>query len=246
MINKYSSTPLYYQLKEELIKAIVDGKYAPGEAIPSENELAESYDISRPTVRQAIGELSKIGYLIKIKGKGTFVADFVNKAAYDHTKGFLYCVLDTSDTSNRKILESITINGSLELNRKFNTDNKSNYHEDYTKVTYITETNGNLVYSISMLPFNFFPNAAELLFKNVNSMELLIGKYPLDPTNGKSTIKLVNADAEIAKILKVPENAPIFKLETMLYGRTGNIVEYNNSYYSAYNSIIEFNKSRRV
>jgi GntR family transcriptional regulator len=79
MINKYSSTPLYYQLKEELIKAVINGKYAPGEAIPSENELAASYSLSRPTVRQAIGELAKIGYLIKIKGKGTFVADLLIK-----------------------------------------------------------------------------------------------------------------------------------------------------------------------
>jgi DNA-binding GntR family transcriptional regulator len=57
MLNKYSSTPLYYQLKEVLIKAINNGKYAPGEAIPSENELAAQYSLSRPTVRQALGEL---------------------------------------------------------------------------------------------------------------------------------------------------------------------------------------------
>jgi len=246
MINKYSSTPLYYQLKEELIKSIIDGKYAPGEVIPSENELADLYSLSRPTVRQAIGELAKIGYLIKIKGKGTFVADFVNKTTYDHTKGFIHCILDTINTSNRVIIESTTINGSLELNRKFSTDYKSNYHEDYTKVTYTTETDNNIAYSISILPLNYFPNAAELLFKNVNSVDLLVGKYPLDPTNAKSSIKLVNADSEMCKIIKVPENAPLFKIETLLHGRTGNVVEYNTTYYSAYNSVIEFNRSRRV
>ncbi len=246
MINKYSSTPLYYQLKEELIKAIVNGKYAPGEAIPSENELADSYSLSRPTVRQAIGELAKIGYLIKIKGKGTYVADFVNKTTYDHTKGFVHCLLDTINTANRKIVESTTINGSLELNRKFNTDFKSNYHEDYSKITYITETNGNIAYSVSLLPLNYFPNAAELMFKNVNSIDLLVGKYPLDPTSAKSSLKLVNADSDLAKLIKVQENAPLFKIETFLYARTGNIVEFNTTYYSAYNSVIEFNKSRRI
>ncbi|HOD93678.1 MAG TPA: GntR family transcriptional regulator [Clostridia bacterium] len=246
MINKYSSTPLYYQLKEELIKAIINGKYAPTEAIPSENELADLYKLSRPTVRQAIGELAKIGYLVKIKGKGTFVADFINKTTYDHTRGFIHCLLDTINTSNRKIIESTTINGTLELNRKFSTDFKSNYHEDYSKITYITETNGNISYSISILPLNYFPNAAELMFKNVNSIDLLVGKYPLDPTNAKSSIKLVNADSEIANQMKVQENAPLFKVETFLFARTGNIVEFNTTYYSAYNSILEFNRTRRI
>ncbi len=246
MINKYSSTPLYYQLKEELIKAVINGKYAPGEAIPSENELAASYSLSRPTVRQAIGELAKIGYLIKIKGKGTFVADFVNKTNYDYTKGFIHCILDTINTSNRKIIESTTINGTLELNRKFSTDFKYNYHEDYSKITYITETNGNIAFSVSILPLNYFPNAAELMFKNVNSIDLLVGKYPLDPTSAKSSIKMINADSDMSKLMKLQENAPLFKIETFLYARTGNIVEFNTTYYSAYNSIIDFNRTRRI
>ncbi|HPY97472.1 MAG TPA: GntR family transcriptional regulator [Clostridia bacterium] len=246
MINKYSSTPLYYQLKEVLIKAINNGKYAPGEAIPSENELADQYSLSRPTVRQALGELVKMGYLIKIKGKGTFVADFINKVNYDYTKGFVHCLLDTIDTSNRKIIESTTIVGTLELNKKFSTDFKSNFHEDYSKITYITETDENISYSVSMLPLNYFPNAAELMFKNVNSIDLLVGKYPLDPTSAKSSISLVNADTVIAKYLKLPENAPLFKVETFLYARTGNIVEFNTTYYNAYSSVIDISRTRRV
>jgi DNA-binding GntR family transcriptional regulator len=246
MINKYSSTPLYYQLKEELIKGMKNGKYAPGDAIPSENELAEQYSLSRPTVRQAIGELAKIGYLFKIKGKGTFVADYINKTTYDHTKGFVHCILDTTNTENRTIIESTTINGSIELNNKFNVEYKSNFHEDYTKVTYTTETNGNIAYSISILPLNYFPNAAELLFRNVNSMELLIGKYPLDPTFAKCNITLENATLEQSKIIKVPENTPLFKVETYLLGRTGYIVEFNTTWYNANNTVIDFNKGRRV
>ena len=62
MINKFSSVPLYNQLIELLLQKINDGEYKAGEKIPSEQDLCEMYDISRPTVRQAIKELVQKGY----------------------------------------------------------------------------------------------------------------------------------------------------------------------------------------
>ena len=69
MINKYSNVPLYSQLKNLIIDKIENGEYLPDSKIPSEQDLCEMYDISRPTVRQAISELTNSGYLYK-KRKG--------------------------------------------------------------------------------------------------------------------------------------------------------------------------------
>ncbi|MDP5274672.1 GntR family transcriptional regulator [Chengkuizengella axinellae] len=75
MINKNSPLPIYYQLAE-LIKLNIDnGDMQAGEAIPSERQFAEQYDISRMTVRQAINNLVNEGYLYRHKGKGTFVSN---------------------------------------------------------------------------------------------------------------------------------------------------------------------------
>jgi len=57
-------------MKEKMEK----GEWQPGKMIPSERELAEMYDISRMTVRQAVNNLVNDGYLIRQRGKGTFVA----------------------------------------------------------------------------------------------------------------------------------------------------------------------------
>lgn len=73
-IDRASHVPLYVQLKGLLLEDIHAGKYQPGEAIPTEHEIMESYEISRNVVRQSIGELVGEGYLIRIKAKGTFVA----------------------------------------------------------------------------------------------------------------------------------------------------------------------------
>lgn len=70
MINKYSNVPLYSQLKQLIIEKIESGDYPVESKIPSEQELCELYGISRPTVRQAINELTNNGYLYKEKARG--------------------------------------------------------------------------------------------------------------------------------------------------------------------------------
>ncbi|MFV9510857.1 GntR family transcriptional regulator [Tepidibacillus sp. LV47] len=74
MINKHSPLPIYYQLEQGIKEMIEKGQLKPGEMIPSEREWAETYDISRMTVRQAINNLVNDGYLVRKRGKGTFVA----------------------------------------------------------------------------------------------------------------------------------------------------------------------------
>lgn len=65
--------PKYLQLKNELLSWLEQGKLQPGKQVPSENEIAEQFGLSRQTVRQTFGELEKDGWLERIQGKGTFV-----------------------------------------------------------------------------------------------------------------------------------------------------------------------------
>ncbi|MGJ7919719.1 GntR family transcriptional regulator [Neobacillus sp. LXY-4] len=75
MIDKNSPIPLYYQLEEHIKELIEKGELRPGDALPAEREYAEKYQISRMTVRQAFTQLVNEGYLHRLQGKGTFVAE---------------------------------------------------------------------------------------------------------------------------------------------------------------------------
>ena len=68
-----SAVPLYQQVMDDLKGEIARGVYAAGSRIPSEMELAKSYGVGRITVRRAIEELSRAGYLNRQQGRGTFV-----------------------------------------------------------------------------------------------------------------------------------------------------------------------------
>lgn len=73
MLDTASPVPLYHQLAEELLTQIHAGKFPPGDKIPSEHELAASYRVGRPTVRQATDSLIQRGLLVRRRGSGTFV-----------------------------------------------------------------------------------------------------------------------------------------------------------------------------
>lgn len=67
-------SPLYQQIKSLILRGLDRGEWKPGEAIPSEIELAGRYQVSQGTVRKAIDELAADNLLIRRQGKGTFVA----------------------------------------------------------------------------------------------------------------------------------------------------------------------------
>lgn len=73
VINRDDPLPLYFQLKQVLLKHIQDGDINPGELLPSEKVLEELYGVSQITVRRALRELALEGHIVRQAGRGSFV-----------------------------------------------------------------------------------------------------------------------------------------------------------------------------
>jgi GntR family transcriptional regulator len=69
------SRPLYQQIKTLLIKQIIDGRWTPGQRLPSEFQLGDEFGVSQGTVRKALDVMSREGLLVRYQGKGTYVAE---------------------------------------------------------------------------------------------------------------------------------------------------------------------------
>ena len=241
--------PLHSQLMIELEKAILAGKYKPGELIPSENELAASHKISRPTVRQAFSELVSKGLLKKVKGKGTFVTYFNKKTSIDHSKGFVHTLLDCNDNDNREILSVYLVDGSEiyqmeKITDKFGVEFSQGFSSKFVRVEYKFKDID--VYCESFLPLTYFSEAPGLLEKNALSYDLLTGKLPLDPRNAKCVMNIVAADKKQAAALNLSIGAPIIRLESFLLTGRSLTVEYCASYYKIQNTEINFSKNRKI
>ena len=73
-LDRRSFVPLYYQLQEVIKEQIESGCWKPGDALPSEPELARRFGVSRVVVRQALAILEDDHQIVRIRGRGTYVA----------------------------------------------------------------------------------------------------------------------------------------------------------------------------
>jgi GntR family transcriptional regulator len=112
-------SPLYQQIKGLILQSLQSGEWKPGEAIPSEMELAGRYRVSQGTVRKAIDELASDNLLVRRQGKGTFVATHAER----HVEyRFLKLVPDNGDVTSegpaqRRIVDCKRLRANAEIAR---------------------------------------------------------------------------------------------------------------------------------
>jgi len=112
-------SPLYQQIKGLILQSLQSGEWKPGEAIPSEMDLAARYRVSQGTVRKAIDELAASHLLIRRQGKGTFVATHAEQQVQYR---FLRLVPDKGDMQSegpaeRTIIDCRRLRATAEIAR---------------------------------------------------------------------------------------------------------------------------------
>jgi GntR family transcriptional regulator len=80
-MNPVAFSPLYQQIRDRILQGLQSGEWRPGEAIPSEIELASRYGVSQGTVRKAIDALATDNLLVRRQGRGTYVASHQEQRA---------------------------------------------------------------------------------------------------------------------------------------------------------------------
>ncbi|NLM76183.1 MAG: GntR family transcriptional regulator [Clostridiaceae bacterium] len=230
-INRYSNIPLYCQLKNIIIEKIDSGEFKADCKIPSEQDFCEKYNISRPTVRQAINELTSSGILYKLKGKGTFVSSkksFINIKDYT---GFTDSILDSKNPSEKNIISIETIIGQEKdfLTEAFNL--KSNARNEFVAINYTNSVDDNIIsLSVSYIPLALFPDIIDDIN---NKRDVLRGKYPLVPNTSKSVLDVISTDQKDAAYLNILPGQPLICINNVLYSKSGQPVEYIISKYRA-------------
>ncbi|UCV01528.1 GntR family transcriptional regulator [Acidovorax radicis] len=112
-------SPLYQQIKGLILQSLQQGEWKPGEAIPSEMELAARFRVSQGTVRKAIDELAAENLVMRKQGKGTFVATH----AEQHVQyRFLKLLPDTGDArvegpAQRQVIDCRRVRASADVAR---------------------------------------------------------------------------------------------------------------------------------
>ncbi|MDD2521537.1 MAG: GntR family transcriptional regulator [Anaerolineaceae bacterium] len=97
-------TPIYKEIRADLIREIIDGKYC-NKQLPTELELCEHYNVSRMTVNKALSLLVHEGFIRRIPGKGTFVNTIEIQKRIAEPRGFSQDINTIGATPGSKVLE---------------------------------------------------------------------------------------------------------------------------------------------
>lgn len=223
--------PKYYRVKEEL-KALIDQwKRQDGEPIPSERELIEQFGVSRITIRRAIDELVKEGFLYKVQGKGTYVEmDQENQNLINITS----CTSEIQAlgrTPSRKLIESsivpCTVKQASDL--KINSTDLL-YYLDRIYFADDIAVNRTQTY----LPYKLLPGIEAFDFSCNSLYEILERQYKIKITRAHRTIEAVSAEQGIAESLDILPGTPVLLFQCLTYGLVDEVetpVEQFSCYY---------------
>lgn len=221
-INRNSLLPLYHQVEETIRHEIATNVYLPGQAIPTETELQERYDVSRETVRKAVANLVLAGLLEKRKGVGTFVTS----PKIVHRLGSLYGsteeIMARAATPGTTFIERKEINASTAMIQEMKIPNGSKI----TKVKRLRFANEEPVAILSSyLPSDLVPDMVRIKFKNNSLYKTLEESYGLRLAEADEVIEAGSISKRDAKWLDIPEKTPILVVKRLTYLDNGRVIE---------------------
>ncbi len=221
-----SKLPQYKQLYEILRKHIVEGVYRENDILPSEKELCITHSLTRPTVRHALDELVKDGFIRKRKGKGSIVNQKPKGVGILSISGTT-SALEGLDLTTRIIVKPVIRPWKEPFMFPLSDLEKESgliYMERLRLVG-----NKPLFYDISYIPNLNLPRFTSRSFENKSLFDTLRKSYNIHITGGEQKLKAIKAEGEVMKYLDVEVNTPILHLERR--------IDTNKYLFSFYSSI---------
>ena len=217
----------YVQIEEELAERIRTGMLRPGDRIPPERELAEQMQVSRMTVRQALGRLADRGLLVRERGRGTFVSEPKLIQSLSRLNGFYdqmisQGILPSSRLlSGQEVLASAAVAQVLDLR----------IGEPLYKVVRLRLGGGvPLALETSFFPARLVPGLLDYDLER-HSIYRLMEHYDARPVRATQSLEPVPARDQEAEALEVLPGSPLMLVERIAWDTQDRPVEYAKDIY---------------
>ena len=223
-LTRIEGVPLYVKIREDIREDINKGIVKRGEKLPSEDELAARYGVSRMTVRQGITDLIDEGLLYRRQGVGTFVAQLHVERDHSRLTNFFEISKMNGVQVSERILKLEVIPAKLQVAKALSLPEGE--FVICVKTLRFTE-NVPVTIHEAYVPHRLF---SQLLQEDLDSMTRdLWGFYEREGYKVKRAVQRLEArqaDEEMASILLVDIGTPILYKERILYADDGTPIEF--------------------
>lgn len=219
-----TSTPRYRQLADIIRAAIEQGLLTDNQALPSERELAEKYEVSRDTVRKAVRYLEERGVIYSDHGRGTFVAPALVRRMSRFIDSFSQDTLQRGGVPGQQILSVENTAASMGIAGLLGVEPGHSLTR-VRRVRLIDDAPVGLHDAYFPLPRGVKVERTEI--EQTQSLyKLLTDKVGFAPAEAVENLCAAAADAEDARLLGIAEGAPILLCERITLSERREPIEY--------------------
>lgn len=219
--------PVYIQIHDRIREEIESGKWLVGDRLPSERELATTFNVSRMTLRQAIQTLSDEGILERRIGSGTYVAREKVQELMSGTTSFSEIMLDQGKApSSKTVSYFVTTPSSSEMEKlQLDADEKIVRME---RIRYADKLP--ICFEVASIPYKLVESftkksITESLYQTLTEND----RYTIGKAEQKVTA--VVAAERIAELLEIKKGDAILRVKQISYLSAGEPFEYVRSQY---------------
>jgi GntR family transcriptional regulator len=224
-----SPIPLYHQVFTILRQRVLDGTYVTGTRLAPEDELAAEFDVSRATIRQAVGELVRAGIVSRQQGRGTFVLEGAQESLGRTFHGSLSDLVAAGENRRTKV-KTLVVEHDARLPPAA-VEQLALESGAGTIVRRLRTMDGETFgYMIDHLPATVGAKVSRNELRGHGLLRLLERKgIAID--RAVQTIRAALADVDVAELLDVDLGSPVMFVERVFYDADGTPLDYVQSWY---------------
>lgn len=242
-LDRDSPLPLYYQLKQALLSDIKHRGLQPGDRIPGDHELERRYEVSRTVVRQALSDMEAAGVIIRVNGKGTFIA---HPKTVEGLAQSLTGLFEDAAARGAELVSEVRRLEVVEAESRQAELLQVDVGTPLIALERLRFLDGEpWALTITHLPFALAPGLLDEDMRRQSLYLLLESRYGVQLTRGRRSIEATTADADLARSLRVPRGSALLVIRNVSFGVNGHPVEEFIAYHRGDRSRLEVELDRR-
>ena len=217
--------PKYKSIHDELLRRLKDGHYSVGSRLPTEDSLAQTFDVSRVTVRKALELLVQAGYVISRQGSGYHVSTLSPPSTT--------CLISFTDAVlNQGHIPGARLVGLTRFETGAAGAPPDEFGEPVMRIQRVRTVDGEPRMLVNTwVPARLVPGISKKDFPQSGSgqsiLRILGGRFGLSWSSACETIRSCGASDEVARLLNLPARTPILSQVCLAMDDQGALVFYD-------------------
>jgi GntR family transcriptional regulator len=230
-------------VKQALKDRMASRMWNPGDLVPGDLVLCDQFGVSRTTVRQALTDLAHEGWVVRERGRGTFVAPpKLTERAFERLSGFFEDMVALGHPPVSQVLRQEVCPADEQIAARLNVKPGTRIVE-IERLRFVDDEP--VLLTTTYLPHALVSGLETADLTRRSLYEYLETKCGLSLASGRRTIEAVAADARQARLLRVRKGAPLVFMQSVSYLEDGRPIEYYLAHHRGDRSRFEVELVRR-